>query len=313
MFALAREPLEPTSCQAPIDVDRKRLAQAYTYCASFTREHSKTFYLASNLLPPAKKRAVCALYAFCRVTDDLIDHPTDQVRSDLEAWRKQALVDAPSESSPIVLAWADTLRRYAIPVHYAHQLVDGVARDLDATRYATFEELAEYAYGVASTVGLMSMHIVGFDGPEAVPYAVKLGVALQMTNILRDVREDWQRGRLYLPQDELAAFGLHEGDIAAGRTDERWLAFMRFQIERNRRLYAEGLPGVAMLHRDGRFAIAAAIRLYAAILQDIEAHKGDVFHRRAHVSQWTKLRRLPAIWWQARTHKPERGGGDGTG
>jgi phytoene synthase len=147
------------------------------------------------------------------------------------------------------------------------------------------------------------MHIIGFAGSAAIPYAIKLGVALQLTNILRDVGEDWQAGRVYLPQEELAAFALTEADLAAGQVDARWRAFMQFQIERNRRLYAEAWPGIALLNRDGRFAIAAAAGLYQAILDDIEAHDYDVFNRRAQVSKWGKLSRLPGLWWQSRDLK----------
>jgi 15-cis-phytoene synthase len=187
-----------------------------------------------------------------------------------------------------------------VPARYVEQLLDGVGRDLAQQRYQTFDELAGYAYGVASTVGLMSMHIIGYAGPQAIPYAVKLGVALQLTNILRDVGEDRRAGRLYLPAEELAAFGLTEADLAAGRVDERWRRFMRYQIRRNRRLYAEAWPGIALLNRDGRLAIRAAADLYRAILADIEAHDYDVFSRRAHVSAWGKLRRLAAILGVAR-------------
>jgi phytoene synthase len=241
----------------------------------------------------------------------MVDDPghatsVDERRTRLESWRHRALGSRVTETRVadehdlVALAWADTRARYDIPVRYAHQLIDGVARDLDKTRYETFDELAEYAYGVASTVGLMSMHITGFDGPEAIPYAVKLGVALQLTNILRDVGEDWAQGRLYLPLDELGACRLSEQDIATGKVDDRWRSLMRFQIERNRRLYAEALPGVHMLHADGRFAIAAAGELYQGILEDIEANDYQVFGRRAHLTGWGKLRRLPGIWARAR-------------
>ena len=125
------------------------------------------------------------------------------------------------------------------------------SRTCVSERYHTFGELTTYAYGVASTVGLMSMHIIGFAGEQAIPYAIKLGVALQLTNILRDIGEDWRAGRLYLPMDEMAAFGLSEADLDRGRVDDRWRALMRFQIERNRRLYAEANPGIALLNREG--------------------------------------------------------------
>ena len=152
----------------------------------------------------------------------------------------------------------------------------------------------------------MTMHIVGYSSKEAIPYAVKLGVALQLTNILRDVAEDWQKGRLYLPQEELAAFGLTEVDIQNGRVDERWRAFMRFQISRARQLYAEALPGIKMLGKSGRFAIGAAAELYQGILDDIEANNYDVFSRRAYVSDWNKLTRLPGIWWRTRFGKYQK-------
>jgi phytoene synthase len=261
--------------------------------------HSKTFYLASSLLPRTKRRAVRALYAFCRVTDDLVDQTLEAPLRQLEQWRERTLCRPLAADDPVALAWADTAARYHIPPLYAHQLIDGVATDVRVRRYETFDQLAEYSYGVASTVGLMSMHIVGFEGPQAIPYAVKLGVALQLTNILRDVREDWEKGRLYLPREDLAAFGLGEEDVATGQVSARWRAFMGDQIQRAHRLYDEAMPGIAYLHHDGRFAIGAAAELYRAILDDIELHAGDVFTRRAHLDGWAKLRRLPGIWWRS--------------
>jgi phytoene synthase len=283
-------------------VNKDLLNSAYAHCDSVTAVHSRSFYLASRLLPAGKRRAVRALYAFCRVCDDIVDRAATRsaVERSLAAWREQALFPHPWEDDPVAIAWNDTRRRYHIPRRYAEQLVQGVARDLQQTRYDTFEDLAAYAYSVASTVGLMSMHIIGFSSPEAIPYAIKMGVALQLTNVLRDVGEDWRLGRLYLPREELAEFGLAEADLAAGRVDDRWRAFMRFQITRNRRLYVEAWPGIAMLNKDGRLAVAAAAGFYCAILDDIETHDYDVFTRRAHVSGWDKLRRLPGIWWQGR-------------
>jgi phytoene synthase len=138
-----------------------------------------------------------------------------------------------------------------------------------------------------------------------VPYAIKLGLALQMTNILRDVAEDWHNGRVYLPQDELAAFDLSEADIAASQVTDRWRKFMQFQIARNHQLYEEALPGIGLLQKDGRFSIAAAAGLYRAILTDIEDHDYDVFSRRAHITMSGKLQRLPRLWWQARISRGE--------
>ena len=175
--------------------DNTLLQQAYNHCELITKIHSKSFSMASRLLPYEKRRAVQALYAFCRTIDDLVDHPNGNVEAELDEWRKRSVSRRPSGNNHTAVAWADARTRYQIPKRYAEQLIEGVARDLYQSRYQTFDELANYCYGVASTVGLMSMHIIGFTGPEAIPYAIKLGVALQITNILRDVAEDWRAGR----------------------------------------------------------------------------------------------------------------------
>ena len=299
LLSLAQEAWQSRSAISATVGDKALLEQAYAHSEAITAIHSKSFYLASRLLPADKRRAARALYAFCRTADDLVDNPGGNPQAALDSWRHSAFSAHPPAHDLVAVAWADTRARYKIPQGYGEQLLAGVSRDLVQTRYQTFDDLVTYAYGVASTVGLMSMHIIGFSNADAVAYAIKLGVALQITNILRDVAEDWQRGRVYLPQEELAFFGLTEDDLDKGRVDNRWRRFMRFQIERNRQLYQEAWPGIALLNKDGRFAIAAAAELYQAILDDIEAHDYDVFSRRAHVSKWGKLRMLPGIWWRS--------------
>lgn len=282
---------------AKVEGNIERLQQAYRHAAQMTAHYSKSFYFASAFLPADKRRAVRALYAFCRTVDDIVDVGAAQANplQALQIWR-QIVQHPPAEPENLVaLAWVDTLQRYAIPREYALQLIDGVAQDLHQPRYRTFEHLATYCYSVASTVGLMSMHIIGYRSQEAIPYAIKLGVALQLTNILRDVGEDYRNGRIYLPQQELEAFGLDESDLFAGQVTERWRQFMRFQILRARQLYAEAGPGIRLLETDGRFAIAAALDVYRGILDQIEANDYDVFHRRASLSFAEKLRRLPHI------------------
>jgi phytoene synthase len=272
------------------------LRKAYQQAEEITRQHSKSFYFASGLLPEEKRPAVRALYAFCRTVDDIVDKPSDTERDvQLGYWRRIVESASSADHNLIAAAWADTLTRYHIPRHYALQLIDGVARDLDQSRYETFDELATYCYGVASTVGLMSMYIVGFSSHEAVPYAIKLGVALQMTNILRDVGEDYRNGRLYLPHKELAFYGIQEVDIAEGCITDNWRQFMSFQIERTRQLYAESWAGLKMLEREGQLAVGAASVFYQGILDDIEKNDYDVFTRRASLSSWDKLSRLPAL------------------
>ena len=286
----------------PID-DKDLLKEAYAHSEGITSVHSRSFHMASALLPTEKREAARALYAFCRITDDIVDCQEDGIETSLRQWQQNAFSPNPPTNDLPAVAWADTRSRYQIPVRYAEQLLEGVSRDLHQTRYESFDDLATYCYGVASTVGLMSMHIIGFSSQEALPYAIKLGIALQLTNILRDVGEDFRRGRVYLPQEELDAFDLTENDLAAGVVDDRWRRFMRFQISRNRQMYAEAWTGIEMLNKDGRFAIAAAADLYRAILNDIEENDYDVFNRRAHITTWGKLRRLPGLWWRTRKDK----------
>ncbi|MBK6791638.1 MAG: phytoene/squalene synthase family protein [Anaerolineales bacterium] len=279
------------------------LRQAYKQAEVITAEHSKSFHFASGLLPEEKRSAVRALYAFCRTVDDIVDEVELKKDRDfeLEYWRNVVNTASASTDDLVASAWADTLTRYHIPRHYALQLIDGVARDLTQSRYQTFDDLATYCYGVASTVGLMSMYIVGFKSHEAVSYAIKLGVALQMTNILRDVGEDYRNGRLYLPREELVTYGIREEDIAEGRVTDAWRQFMRFQIDRTRHLYAASWEGVKMLEREGQLAIGAASIFYMGILEDIEKHDYDVFSRRASLSAMGKVAKLPALWMKIRS------------
>ena len=269
------------------------LRKAYKQAERITAQHSKSFHFASGLLPEEKRSAVRALYAFCRTVDDIVDESSDIERdARLDYWRGMMETVSFADHDLVAAAWADTLTRYHIPRHYALQLIDGVARDLSQIRYQTFDELATYCYGVASTVGLMSMYIVGFTDNRAVPYAIKLGVALQMTNILRDVGEDHRNGRLYLPRDELAFYGIRESDIAEGCISDNWRQFMKFQIERTRQLYEDSWEGVKMLEREGQLAIGAASVFYQGILDEIERNDYDVFTQRASLSAWDKVSRL---------------------
>lgn len=275
------------------------LNKAYSLANDITKEHSKTFLLASSLLSREKRKAVRALYAFCRITDDLVDIKDEDPRNSMAAWRHPIYQQYPNNEELISIAWADARKNFKIPWHYSEQLIQGVSQDITKNRYDHFGELVKYCYGVASTVGLMSMHIVGFKDKAAYAYAIRLGVALQLTNILRDIGEDWQAGRAYLPKDELEAFDLSYDDIAQGEVTSKWRAFMQFQISRNRRLYAEAKPGIALLNRDGRFAIAAAADLYEKILSEIENNDYNVFTQRASVNKIKKIKEIPGIWKRA--------------
>lgn len=277
------------------------LTDAYDYCEQLTRHHSKSFYFASAFLPEEKRRAIRALYAFCRCSDDLVDEPEHGLAYSFEGWA--ALAHSRQiemkMTHPVLAAWSDTYQRYNLPAKVIDELLAGVRMDLSISRYTTFEQLWLYCYRVASTVGLLSMHIIGYQ-PGAKEYAIKLGVALQLTNILRDVGDDARRGRIYLPLDDLTRFGLTEQDILNGCNDERYRAFIKFQISRAEQLYQEAWPGIAMLHPDGRLAVAAAAEIYRAILPVIEKNNYDNHTKRAFVPKWKKLAMLPRIWWQVR-------------
>jgi 15-cis-phytoene synthase len=280
------------------------LQRAYSACDRITRQNSKSFHMASGLLPEEKRSAVRALYAFCRTVDDVVDESDVEIeskKSTLDYWKKVVHSSQVQGTDPIAHAWVDAINRYHIPRHYAIQLIEGVSRDLTQSRYQSFDDLATYCYGVASTVGLMSMYIIGFRNNDALPYAIKLGVALQMTNILRDVGEDYRKGFIYLPQEELIEFGLTEEQIAGADRSEDWREFMRFQISRTRQLFADAGPGIRLLEKEGQLAILAASDLYQGILEDIEKNDYDVFNRRARLSAIGKLSRLPSLWWKLKS------------
>lgn len=286
---------------------------AYQACTDVIRHHSRSFYFSARLLPPGKREGIMSLYAFCRLSDDLVDglgaaenHPVARARARLAlgAWARENIGLVPASDHPVVVAWADTRRRFAIPQALADELVEGVRMDLTIDRYATWDELWLYCYRVASTVGLMSMYITGARTMDAVPYAVQLGVALQLTNILRDVGEDARAGRIYLPREDMERFGYTEDMLMSGVINDRFVSLMRFQIERAHALYRAAEPGIAMLPEDSRLAVSAASAVYRGILGKIVEANYDVFNHRAHLSMGEKLRALPSLWWRSKVNAP---------
>lgn len=275
------------------------LSTAYAHCVEITRFHSRSFFLSSQFLPADKRQAIRALYAFCRVSDDIVDDAPDNAHHALAHWVALAQAPHPPPGDAVLLAWKDTAARYNVPQTLTDELLAGVAMDLSVNRYATFDDLWLYCYRVASVVGLISMHMIGHRA-GATPYAVSLGVALQLTNILRDVGEDARRGRIYLPQEDLRRFGLSDDDILQCRLDERFQALMRFEIDRAHALYEEAWPGIALLSSDSRFAVAAAAEVYRGILAKIVANGYDVFTQRVHLSLFEKLLVLPRVWRRLR-------------
>ena len=262
-------------------------AQAYAEVERLTRRRARNFAYGIMVLPREKRRAIAAIYAFARRIDDIADGdlPLEEKRAQLEALRA-ALDDEPGDEAMSV-ALNDARTRFPIPGSALHALVDGGLQDLEQTRYAHFEELRDYCTKVAGAVGVACVAVYGSADVER---AETLGIALQLINIIRDVREDWQLGRVYLPQDELASFGVSEDDIASCRTTAAWRALMTFQAERARAFLRDGLGLVRTL--DGRSALCVSTfaGLYRATLERIETREFDVFEGPPHLSALTKLR-----------------------
>jgi len=267
------------------------LAQLYRRAAAETAKGSKSFYFATRFFPPDLARAAHAVYWFCRYTDDLADEcPTiDQGKRDIEEWSAQLKSAARTgvATHPVLHIFLQTVREYQIPIEYAHELIEGMRMDLTRDRYHDFAELRLFCYRVASVVGLMMSWVIGFEDPaereRALPHAIDLGIAMQLTNILRDVGEDRARGRVYIPQDEIQRFGYTEQQLLDGVRNDAFGNLMQFQVERARQYYSRGNAGIALLNRRGRFAVKIASDVYREILSQVEQSAFDVFDRRAVV------------------------------
>jgi 15-cis-phytoene synthase len=290
------------------------LREGYARAQAVTREHAKSFFFSSLAFFGPRRRAAFALYAFCRRLDDMVDAeshaPVAVLRSRLD--RARGVVDALFQGRPLpqgqadgvagtwhpaeLAAFLDTVQRYRIPRAPFDGLLDGMEMDLSITRYRTWDELRLYCHRVAGVVGLMMTPVLGYRAPAALPYADELGIAMQLTNILRDVAEDWRRGRLYLPTEELGQFGLGEADLEravdAGTMhgDPRFVAFFRMQVERARASYALAQHGIPLLEGAGaRRLVRLMSEVYGGILPAIERQELDVFRGRAHVTLWGKV------------------------
>jgi phytoene synthase len=278
------------------------LERAVRYCKRTTRVHAKSFYFCAHFLPREKRRAIYVVYALCRHVDDEVDavgiRDGRDAQAAIERWRAEldAVYTEGRAESPVLVAWRDMLRRFRIRQELPLELMRGVLMDTQIKRYETWEELRVYCYRVASVVGLMSSEIFGYEEPRTLHYAEQLGLAMQLTNILRDVGEDARMGRIYLPQDELRRFGYSEADLLRGKLTGSFFELMNFEIERARALYREAEQGIPLLEPDTRFTVLLAARLYARILDEIEHNGYDVFTRRAHLSLPAKLRAAPRIW-----------------
>ncbi|WP_017314657.1 15-cis-phytoene synthase CrtB [Mastigocladopsis repens] len=300
-------PDSPPRMKTPVSVD-----ESYKLCRQLIVKYSTTFYIGTLLVNKPKRKHIWAIYAWCRRTDELVDGPASAITTPetLALWEQQLesiFAGHPLDNFDVALV--DTIQRFPIDIQPFRDMIAGQRMDLYRSRYQTFEELYLYCYRVAGTVGLMSTAVMGLDtstntapwNRHQQPYipteeAITLGIAHQLTNILRDVGEDARRGRIYIPQEELARFNYTEQDLFKGVVDERWQALMRFQIARARQFYAKAEKGISHLSADARLPVWASLMHYSRILNVIERNDYNVFTRRAYVPQWQKLRALPVAW-----------------
>lgn len=274
------------------------LAASYETCRRLNARHGRTYYLATLLLPAAKRPAVHALYGFARYADEIVDQlgstvTPDQRAAELQRWGDRILADIRNGAStdPVGRAVVDTMARWDIPAALLEDFLASMRMDLTVTRYPTYADLERYMWGSASVIGLQMLPVLEPSVPaeEAAPYAVALGQAFQLTNFLRDIGEDLDRGRIYLPEQDLAAHGVTVQALQDQRVDGPFRRLMAAQIDRTRGLYRSAEPGIALLHPTSRDCVRTAWRLYGAILDEIERAGYDVFTRRVRVGRARRL------------------------
>jgi len=283
------------------------LREAYRRCRALNAEHGRTYYLATRLLRPEQRPAVHALYGFARWVDDIVDDvhsglvAKEATLGDVEHQLAVALRENNS-SDPVMSALLDTAQRYGIPHDHFRDFMASMRMDLTVTDYPTYDDLMVYVHGSAAVIGLQVLPVLGTTVPreDAEPAAAALGIAFQLTNFIRDVGEDLDRGRVYLPANELAAFGVDRERLrharALGRADEKVRAALRDQVQRAREVYTRARPGIALLARRSRPCVLTAYRLYGRILDLVEDAGCDVLSRRVVVSNGRRLAvALPAL------------------
>lgn len=268
----------------------------FAVCRALQRRHGTSYALATRFFPKEKRLATEALYAFFRIPDDIVDvtNATDLkiAKQKLEAfeqhWRQA--IDTGTSPDAVLRCTAWAFRRFSIPMEYGEAFLEAMKQDTAIDRYETYTDLEQYMYGSAAVVGLMMSYVIGFSDTRALVHAQALGEAMQLTNFLRDVGEDWRdRQRIYLPLEDLRRFHVTEQDILHGSLQEQVRALLQFEIARADALYAKAESGIDLLSKDGRFAVRAASRLYQHILREIERNAFDVFTKRARTSTPTKL------------------------
>lgn len=265
---------------------------SYAFCEKVARREARNFYYSFLLLDSNRRRAMCAIYAFMRYCDDLSDGEQVLDRPGAIALWRRDLESALAGSAPDHALWPafmDAVARYRIPHEYFFEMIEGVSSDLYPRRIKTFAELYDYCYHVASVVGLIIIHIFGFDSPDALVLAEKCGIAFQLTNILRDVREDSEKDRIYLPEEDLARFGVASEDLKAPRRSERLRELLAFEAQRARQYYRESEPLPRLVHPGSQASLRALIGIYSRLLDRIIGSDYEVLARRIRLPAWEKI------------------------
>ncbi len=280
------------------------VAESYGFCEQVARREAKNFYYSFLLLDAERRRAMCAVYAFMRYCDDLSDSEATSGRAAaIVRWREdlRGALEGRTPEHALWPAFMDAVARYRIPHEYFFDMIDGVSSDLEPRRIRAFAELYDYCYHVASVVGLTIIHIFGFDSPEAPPEALalaeKCGIAFQLTNILRDVREDAENNRVYLPEEDLERFHVTAADLRANQPSEGLKKLLAFEAGRAREYYRESAPLIEMIHTGSRASLRALIGIYSRLLDRIVASGYDVLAKRIRVPTWEKVWILARSRW----------------
>jgi phytoene synthase len=289
-------------------ITSESLRQSYLECKRLNAKHGKTYFLATKLLPPAKRPFVHALYGFARYADEIVDDLASTLTPEQKReWSSTILSDirAGRSSDAIGMALIDTINRWEIPHRYFEAFLHSMAMDLTITEYQSYEALSEYVYGSAAVIGLEMVHILGVTKPdlfeETLLGAKKLGIAFQLANFIRDVGEDLERGRIYLPLDELAQFGIDRARLSRGVVDDAFISAMQFQIDRVRQLKREADDTIDNLEPQSRACVRAASELYCGIVDEVEKINFEVFTKRAKTSAWRRIKVALPAWWQMRS------------
>ena len=287
-----------------------QLDQAYEICRKETQQWAKTFYLGTLLLPPQKRKAIWAIYVWCRRTDEIMDSleastkSQNELSDNLDKWEENTRnIFKGNIKSQLDAVLLNTIEKYPQSIQPYLDMIDGQRMDLNKFRYKNFDELKLYCYRVAGTVGLMTQNVMGIDSaytsapwsakPDPSEAAIALGIANQLTNILRDVGEDRQRGRIYLPQEDIEKFNYSEEKLLKGEINKQWKALMNFQLTRARDWFQKSEDGIKWLSSDARWPVWTSLRLYRGILDSIERLDYDVFNNRAFVKNSVKAFEIP--------------------